>query len=233
MIPTKARHSVRFNGLDVPQENTCTHLLKLIQSKLNQFWDITIDKHIPAGAGLGGGSSNAATLLMALNELETLHLTMDEMITIAAQIGSDVPYFLHGGQAHVSGTGHHVQPNVSYIDAPHFVLILPKIHCSTASVYKSLDRLGVFDDLDQIQPIDLSTIGFNRLFKPACYVSSELENLYDNVNRLFPNQVFMLGSGSTLFISCQSTHVQAHVKQVLEVNLASFDAEITAVDAVN
>ena len=93
ITPAKTTHSVQFNGPDVPKDNTCTQVLDLLQDRLSQYWHINIDKHIPAGAGLGGGSSNAATLLMALNELESLNLTIDEMATLASQVGSDVPFF--------------------------------------------------------------------------------------------------------------------------------------------
>ena len=103
--PTDLHHSVRFIGLDVPIENTCSKVLDLLGGHLKNFWDVEIQKNIPDGAGLGGGSSNAATLILALNQLESLNLSIDDMVKIASQVGSDVPYFLHGGQAHVSGTG--------------------------------------------------------------------------------------------------------------------------------
>ena len=231
--PTELHHSVRFIGMDVPKINTCTKVLDLLGERLKTFWDVEINKNIPDGAGLGGGSSNAATLILALNQLESLNLSIDEMVAIASQVGSDVPYFLHGGQAHVFGTGDKIIPNVSYINTSAFVLILPDIHCSTASVYGALDSMGQFDDLDKLDSTDLAIIGFNRLFKPACFVSSELLDLYNNVNSLFPNKVFMSGSGSTLFIPCLSTNSQAEIKQVLETKLASFEGQITAVNVVH
>ena len=231
--PTDLHHSVRFIGLDVPIENTCSKVLDLLGGHLKTFWDVEIQKNIPDGAGLGGGSSNAATLILALNQLESLNLSIDDMVKIASQVGSDVPYFLHGGQAHVSGTGDKIIPKVSYIDTNAFVLILPGIHCSTASVYCALDSMGQFDDLDNLDSADLSVIGFNRLFKPACFVSSELLDLYTNVNDLFPNQVFMSGSGSTLFIPCLSSNSQVEIKQVLEMKLTSFEGQITAVNAIH
>ena len=231
--PNQLQHSVRFIGMDVPSTNTCTMVLDLLGERLKTFWDVEINKNIPDGAGLGGGSSNAATLILALNQLESLNLSIDEMVRISSQVGSDVPYFLHGGQAHVSGTGDNIIPKVSYIDTTDFVLILPGIHCSTASVYGALDSMGQYDDLDQLNSTDLGVIGFNRLFKPACLVATELVNLYDTVNGMFPNQVFMSGSGSTLFIPCFSTNSQAEIKQVLETKLTSFDGEITLVNAVD
>ena len=231
--PTELAHSVRFIGLDVPKANTCSNVLNLLGERLKTFWDVEIQKNIPDGAGLGGGSSNAATLILALNQLESLNLSIDEMVKIASQVGSDVPYFLHGGQAHVSGTGDDIIPKASYIDTSAFVLILPGIHCSTASVYGALDSMGQFDDLDNLDSTDFSVIGFNRLFKPACFVSSELLDLYTNVNDLFPNQVFMSGSGSTLFIPCLSSNSQLEIKQVLETNLTSFEGQVTAVNAIH
>jgi len=231
--PTEYHHSVRFIGMDVPQTNTCSKVLDLLGERLKTFWDVEIQKNIPDGAGLGGGSSNAATLILALNQLESLNLSIDDMVTIAFQVGSDVPYFLHGGQAHVFGTGDNITPKVSYIDTTAFVLILPGIHCSTASVYGALDNMGQFDDLDKLDSTDLAIIGFNRLFKPACFVSAELLKLYDTVSHMFPDQVFMSGSGSTLFIPCFSINSQMEIKQVLEATLTSFDGQITAVNAIH
>ena len=165
--------------------------------------------------------------------LELQNLLDQSMATIASQVGSDVPFFLHGGQAQVSGTGDRIKPNTSLIDTVYFVLILPNIHCSTARVYKTLDDMGHFDDLDQLNLTDLAVIGFNRLFQPACSVASELFGLYERINTFFPNQVFMSGSGSTLFIPCYSTKVQADVKQLLETKLDFFDGQIIVVNAVN
>ena len=73
------QHVVEFDGLDVPAENTCTAIFDALTDRLQSFWAVTIKKNIPSGAGLGGGSSNAATLLMALNDLESLNMSIGEM----------------------------------------------------------------------------------------------------------------------------------------------------------
>tara|TARA_A100001015_G_C14886359_1_gene670597 strand:- start:327 stop:1151 length:825 start_codon:yes stop_codon:yes gene_type:complete len=229
---SKAGHLVTFRGLDVPNSNTCTQVLDLLQPKLSQYWEVRVDKHIPAGAGLGGGSSNAATLLMALNDLESLNLSYDEMITIASHVGSDVPYFLYGGQAHVSGTGQNVQPNVSYIGVTHFVLILPNIHCSTAGVYHALDTLAEFDDFDFFSDKHLEVIGFNRLLQSAFMITSELESLYRTVADLLNGNVYMSGSGSTLFIPCSSNKEQTEIKAMLDSAIGSFDADILLTESL-
>ena len=155
------------------------------------------------------------------------------MVTIASQVGSDVPYFLHGGQAHVSGTGDNIIPKVSYINTSAFVLILPGIHCSTVSVYGALDSMGQFDDLDNLDSADFSVIGFNRLFKPACFVSSELLDLYTNVNDLFPKSGVYVRFRFNLVYSMFSSNSQVEIKQVLETKLTFFEGQITAVNAIH
>ena len=72
--------------------------------------DITLQKHIPVAAGLGGGSSDAASVLNGLNDLWELELELGALEEIATEIGSDVPYFLSGGTALVQGRGEHVVP---------------------------------------------------------------------------------------------------------------------------
>ena len=103
------QHVVEFDGLDVPADNTCTAVFDALADQLQSFWTVTIKKNIPSGAGLGGGS-NAATLLMALNDLESLNMGISQMADIARGIGSDVPFFLYGGQAKVAGTGEKLFP---------------------------------------------------------------------------------------------------------------------------
>ncbi|MCC6502295.1 MAG: 4-(cytidine 5'-diphospho)-2-C-methyl-D-erythritol kinase [Deltaproteobacteria bacterium] len=99
--------------------------------------DIAIRKVIPVGAGLGGGSSNAATVLMALNELTGIGLPDGALIELAARLGSDVPFFILKGAALASGRGEKLQR--ARLPELHYVLINPGIHVSTAWAYSSLD----------------------------------------------------------------------------------------------
>ena len=105
--------------------------------------DLTLEKRIPAGSGLGGGSSNAAAMLVALNQLFRLGLDKNQLLQSSQQLGSDVRFFTSAlnGQpsAIVSGTGETVE------EAPlrselHLVLILPPLRCPTAQVYEAFDR---------------------------------------------------------------------------------------------
>jgi len=98
---------------------------------------ITIEKMIPVGAGLGGGSSNAATVLMALNTLLKGGLTEAELMEMGASLGSDVPFFMLKGPALATGRGE-VLERIS-LPGCHYILINPGFQVSTAWVYGNLD----------------------------------------------------------------------------------------------
>lgn len=95
--------------------------------------DIHLTKKIPTGAGLGGGSSNAATTLMALNQLWNLAISQDELIGIGATLGADVPIFIFGDDAIAEGIGEILTP----IDLPkqRFLLLTPTAHIATAQLF--------------------------------------------------------------------------------------------------
>lgn len=94
---------------------------------------ITLDKHLPMGAGLGGGSSNAATTLLALNEIWQLNLNQNELIKIAATIGADVPIFIFGQDAIAMGIGE----ELTAIDLPnqYYLVLTPNAHVNTAKLF--------------------------------------------------------------------------------------------------
>lgn len=100
--------------------------------------DIRLEKRIPHGAGLGGGSSDAAGVLKCLNSLSGNPLTQDELINIGVTLGADVPFFIIGGCALGEGIGEKLTPLPS-IDGVCYVLAKPKESISTAFVYQNLD----------------------------------------------------------------------------------------------
>jgi len=99
--------------------------------------DIFLKKSVPSGAGLGGGSSNAAATLLALARLWGLSVPMDDLCRIAAQLGSDVPFFLTGGTALGVGRGQEIHPLPEWPETP-LVVIYPGTAISTAEAYRSL-----------------------------------------------------------------------------------------------
>lgn len=94
---------------------------------------ITLDKHLPMGAGLGGGSSNAATTLLVLNELWQLNFTQDVLIKIGAKVGADVPIFVFGQDAIAMGIGE--QLIAIALPEQTYLLLTPDAHVSTAKLF--------------------------------------------------------------------------------------------------
>ncbi|MEP7205382.1 MAG: 4-(cytidine 5'-diphospho)-2-C-methyl-D-erythritol kinase [Casimicrobiaceae bacterium] len=96
---------------------------------------ITVAKHIPIGAGLGGGSSDAASVLLGLNRLWGLGLDRAELAKVGAKLGADVPFFLGVGPALARGIGDELRP----VTVPHawFALVIPPVHVATASIFSS------------------------------------------------------------------------------------------------
>ena len=99
---------------------------------------IHLTKRIPSPGGLGGGSSNAAIALLGLNRLWNLNASRDELYGIAAEIGSDVPFFLYGGTAYGMGRGEKLN-QINDFSAKFMVIVTPKISVSTAWAYDSLE----------------------------------------------------------------------------------------------
>ena len=109
------------------QDNTIIkayHALEQYSNIQHQAYNIHLIKNIPMGSGLGGGSSNAATTLKVLNTLWNLNLPMDKLISIATEIGSDVPFFLDGKNQYVQGTGNQLLklPNLKL--SRYYILII-------------------------------------------------------------------------------------------------------------
>lgn len=94
---------------------------------------LSLDKKIPLGAGLGGGSSDAATTLLALNYLWNTGLTKNELSEIGNQLGADVPVFIHGRAAWAEGTGN--QLTVINLPERDFLLVVPPVHVETAKIF--------------------------------------------------------------------------------------------------
>jgi 4-diphosphocytidyl-2-C-methyl-D-erythritol kinase len=102
--------------------------------------DIEIDKRLPMGAGLGGGSSDAATTLLALNRLWKLDLPRDELQALALKLGADVPFFVFGKNAFAEGVGEALE--AVQLPARYFLVVTPKVQVPTAAIFseKSLTR---------------------------------------------------------------------------------------------
>jgi 4-diphosphocytidyl-2-C-methyl-D-erythritol kinase len=124
--------------------------------------DIRINKHIPVGAGLGGGSSDAATTLHALNRLWGLGFGLDQLAEIGLQLGADVPVFVRGFAAFAEGVGEVLQP-VSLTEN-WYLVITPDVHVSTAEIFSDPDLTR---DCPALKICDLSTAGWDNVCVPV------------------------------------------------------------------
>ena len=167
---------------------------------------IRLEKCIPAGVGLGGGSSNAASVLRLLNELWRLELSATELVRIGAETGSDVPLFFHTPLCIVRGRGEHVE-DVRRALSGWVVLILPPILLPTRDVYAAWDRLPTHPGRPSIESILQPARGaealmqhlFNDLEPAAQAVRPVLGEVMEQVGRVSGGTVRMTGSGCGLF----------------------------------
>jgi 4-diphosphocytidyl-2-C-methyl-D-erythritol kinase len=123
----------------LPHDDLITRAARLLQVQTGCTWGahIAVHKAIPAQAGLGGGSSDAASCLLALNRLWDLDLSVQQLAAIGVQLGADVPFFLHGHNAWVEGIGEKITP----IELPpaHFVVIKPAAGLETSKIFAHPD----------------------------------------------------------------------------------------------
>ena len=141
VVPAEGSISIETDHSDVPQDerNICYRAAKYLREIAGgqKGCSIRIGKKIPTGAGLGGGSSDAATTLKLLNRLWNLNLTDEDLLPIAKKLGADVPFFLNPGTAIAYGIGEELQPLRKGWDF-FGVIIYPNRPVSTAWAYKNL-----------------------------------------------------------------------------------------------
>jgi 4-diphosphocytidyl-2-C-methyl-D-erythritol kinase len=125
----------------LPRENTITAAVDAFRARtgVRRGVRIEVQKLVPSGAGLGGGSSDAASTLLALNRMFGTDLPVQELAAMAAKVGSDVPFFLYGGAAVVEGRGEVITPIASRDDL-YGVLVWPGVPSPTGAAYGLVDR---------------------------------------------------------------------------------------------
>lgn len=130
---------LRTGGLsDVPvDDDLVVRAARLLQSESGSAFgaDIALDKRIPAGAGFGGGSSDAATVLLGLNRLWNLGFPLDRLASLGLRLGADVPVFVHGRSAFAEGVGEALTP--LHLPERWFVLVWPRVSVATAAVFQA------------------------------------------------------------------------------------------------
>jgi 4-diphosphocytidyl-2-C-methyl-D-erythritol kinase len=170
---------------------------------------LTLIKRIPSAAGLGGGSSDAAAALLAANEIWNLGYSHPQLAEIAAELGSDVPFFLGRGAAICRGRGERIEPQHQM--APlHVVVVRPPVGLSTAEVYRNCE---VATQPHRVEPLvaalrsgdtrNLKTLTFNRLQTAAASLCPWVERLQGELASQDCLAHQMSGSGSSYFGICR------------------------------
>ncbi len=170
---------------------------------------LKLDKRIPVGGGLGGGSSDAAAMLCAVNELFDLELTDDELREIAAGLGSDVAFFVGGVSALVHGFGERVE-TLTENGELHAALVFPDAFCPTGRVYAAFDERHTTTAWRADEVRALAEQGaaprpesvFNDLATAAIHVEPRLSEPLRRLGELAGRPAHVAGSGSSLFVLC-------------------------------
>jgi 4-diphosphocytidyl-2-C-methyl-D-erythritol kinase len=185
------------------QKNIIIKSVNLLASKYHFTPNIkiTLTKNIPIGGGLGGGSSNAATIILALNQLYNLNLSKKELLDLGFKIGADVPFFLNEETSFVSGFGEILEP--ANLDSKNLFLLIinPNKHLSTKDVFESLDLKKIKNSPSQnITTIDSIKKHGNDLETPAIKIVPEIELILKEMGKQENCLISrMSGSGASCF----------------------------------
>lgn len=200
--------SVSCSHPDVPEDETnlaaAAASLFFNTLNINDGVKISIEKQIPVGAGLGGGSSNAAAVLLGLNRFYDYAFSQDKLMSLGRSVGADVPFFIFRKPAIVSGIGDKVNAYQG-LESFKILLVFPGFGISTAKVYKNLN-LGLTNCKKKLRSFLLNKQSFN----PGCHLCNDLEptaaSMYPGIftakEALLKHGALgalMSGSGSTVF----------------------------------
>ena len=166
--------------------------------------EITIRKNIPIAAGLGGGSSDAATTLMALNDIFSLRLSRSKLMRIGANLGADVPFFIFGPCAWAFGIGNRLKKPPLFLPSLWFVLLNPPLQISTKTVYEKLNLRLTNETINYSIPrfytvADIVGGLCNDLEGVTLNLHPHLQHLKDLLVRHGALGTLMSGSGPTIF----------------------------------
>jgi len=193
-------------------------LLKAAAGSVRLGAEIAIDKRLPMGGGLGGGSSDAATTLIALNHLWQTRLTRSELMTLGLQLGADVPFFLFGCNAFAEGIGETLQP----LTTPDcwYVVIEPGVSAPTAAIFSDPELTRNSKPV-KISDFSKATIGFGkndlqsvaiRLFPPIAKAVEWLQQY---------GEARMTGSGACVFCAFSQEQQASEVVDAARTSGAS------------
>lgn len=209
----------------VPEEkDLCVRAAKLLQKKsgTSRGVDIFLEKRIPMGGGLGGGSSDAATTLLALNRLWGLDWRRDQLLELGLSLGADVPVFLFGENAFAEGIGEKLLPIA--LPPAWYLVLTPPVQVPTAQVFssKGLTR----NTIPITIPPFLIEHGGNDLEPVVCRLYPEVARYLEWLKRLVGSRkIAMTGSGACVFAEFATEHAARAALAKIEVDMDGFVAK--------
>lgn len=204
------------------EDNLIIRAARLLQQRSEQQCgaDIRLDKILPMGGGLGGGSSDAATTLLALNTLWNINLPLDELAAIGLSLGADVPVFVRGEAAFAEGVGEILTP-VPELEEPWFLVVCPQVHVNTGKIFS---HEGLTRDTD---PINIRTAlrqgGRNDCQQVVTMLYPEVGNALNLLNKF--SFAKMTGTGACIYSSFSSESEAIRVSEQLPAEYIAFVAK--------
>ena len=206
----------------VPHDsNLIVRAARLLQQHANCTLgaDIWLDKRLPMGGGIGGGSSDAATTLLGLNHLWQLNYSEDQLASLGLSLGADVPVFVRGHAAFAEGVGEKLQPVT--LSEPWFLVAIPQVLVSTAEIFSDPELTR---DTSPIKVRSLLEGGGRNDFQPVVTKRySEVRNALILLNKFVPTR--LTGTGACVFGSFPNQDDADKVARQLPATLPSFIAQ--------
>jgi 4-diphosphocytidyl-2-C-methyl-D-erythritol kinase len=195
-----------ISGLHVDgknEDNICFKAYHLLKSKYNIGGiKAALLKNIPLGAGLGGGSADGAFMLRLLNSVFELKLSIEELKKLAAQLGSDCPFFIENKSSFVTGRGEMMQPIALNLQNHFAVLVNPGVHVNTGEAYKLISIQKTDFDLTKLNSIPIENWKKclrNSFEKPIAAKYPIVDEIREKLYAHGAKYAAMSGSGSTVF----------------------------------
>ena len=234
-------------GFDLPITNNIIYKTALAMRRkyaVSNGAKIVLEKEIPISAGLGGGSSDAASTIRILNDLWKLNLTISELSSFASTIGSDVPFFIEGGTSFVHGKGELIR-ELPDLELGWIVIIVPDIEITnkTATMYSYLNKENyTLGGLSRKLEARIRNGGdcppqlmFNGFFNTAIAKQPGLENILKILKEVGIEEIHLTGSGPSLFTVINRKEVATalslllnhkhHIKAFVVENISRFNFE--------
>ncbi len=187
-----------------------------------------LEKRIPAPGGLGGGSSNAAAALIGLKRLWRLGIGFEEMVEIAAMLGSDVPFFLYGGTAIGFGRGTEIEPKDD-ISEEYLLIVTPDVHVSTNAAFEKLNAPNLTSEVSErillncrfnAELLDLRHSALKNDFEPAIFTAHpETALVKKTLLDLGAVNALMSGSGASVFAVFDKEETRQTAMKALDIHV--------------